>query len=166
MFHEWDGCTANSKIISNEPLGEIHIGETLNAGNLIYGDASVVYTHYADLTAYNTLAIIGTPGMQLRVLLNRLEVGNGGGDANGGALTELNPVIETDGRAIIYLSSYEFVHLNAIKTGWESPDGVIEKLLIVKGNEEIPSSIQAVTIIANDQRMTYGDDVPMLTYKT
>ena len=161
MFHEWDGCTATSKVVNRDCGGEIHVGETLNAGNLVYGGSSVFYTQYADLTEYNTLVIIGTPGMEFRVLLNRLEVGNGGGDDNGGSWTELNPVIGKDGKAVIDLSDYDYVHLNAIKTGWGSPEGVVESLSIVRGKTEQP-----VTIIANDLTMTYGDEVPKLTYTT
>ena len=133
MFHEWDGCTATSKVVNEDCGGEIHIGETLSAGNLVYGGSSVLYTQYADLTEYDQLVIEGSSGMELRVLINRLEVGNGGGDDYGGALTELNPVIGTDGLAKVDLSAYEFFHLNAIKTGWGSPAGTISSIKIVKG---------------------------------
>ena len=159
MFHEWDGCTATSNVVNENCGGEIHVGEVLNAGNLVYGGTSVFYTQYADLTGYDVLAIVGTPGMEFRVLLNRLEVGNGGGDDHGGSWTELNPVIGDDGKAIVNLPDFEFVHLNAIKTGWGSPEGVIKDLYLVKGKIEQP-----VTITANDLTMVYGDDVPMLTY--
>ena len=161
IFYEWDGCTATSKIVNNDYQGEIHVGEKLAAAELIYGDMAVYYTHYADVTKYNQLLIEGTPGMELRVLLNRLEVGNGGGDENGGSWTELNPVIGDDGKAIVDLSDYEFVHLNAIKTGWESPEGIIEGLYLVKGKIEQP-----VTITANNLTMVYGDDIPTLTYSS
>ena len=143
MFHEWDGCTATSKVVNEDCGGEIHVGETLGAGYLVYGGSAVFYTQYADLTDYDVLAIFGTPGMEFRVLLNRLEVGNGGGDDHGGSWTELNPTIGEDGKAIVDLSNYDFVHLNAIKTGWGSPEGIVEKLLIVKGKDN-PVSINNV----------------------
>lgn len=161
MFHEWDGCTATSKIVNYDYQGEIHVGESLGAGSMVYGDGSVFYTRYADVTMYDQLLIEGTPGMELRVLLNRLEIGNGGGDDHGGSWTELNPVIGTDGKAIVDLPELEFVHLNAIKTGWESPEGVIDGLYLVKGKIEQP-----VTITANDLTMVYGDDLPMITYSS
>ena len=161
MFHEWDGCTATSKIVNYDYQGEIHVGESLGAGSMVYGDGSVFYTRYADVTMYDQLLIEGTPGIELRVLLNRLEVGNGGGDDHGGGWTELNPVIGDDGKAIVDLSDYEFVHLNAIKTGWGSPEGVIEGLYLVKGKIEKP-----VTITADNLTMVYGDDVPTLTYSS
>ena len=143
MFHEWDGCTATSKVVNEDCGGEIHVGETLGAGYLVYGGSAVFYTQYADLTDYDVLAIFGTPGMEFRVLLNRLEIGNGGGDDHGGSWTELNPTIGEDGKAIVDLSNYDFVHLNAIKTGWGSPEGIVEKLLIVKGKDN-PVSINNV----------------------
>ena len=161
IFHEWDGCTATSKIVNYDYQGEIHVGEKLPAAELIYGDMGVYYTRYADVTKYNQLLIEGTPGMELRVLLNRLEVGNGSDDDHGGSFTELNPVIGDDGKAIVDLPDFEFVHLNAIKTGWGSPEGVIESLYLVKGKIEKP-----VTITANDLTMVYGDEVPTLTYSS
>ena len=144
MFHEWDGCTATSKVTQEDCGGALNLGTNLPSGSLIYGDASVHYTHYADLTGYNTLLITGTPGMQLRMLMNRLEVGNGGGDANGGAYTELNPTIGTDGKATVDLSGYEFVHLNSIKTGWSSPEGIIESLKVSTEKMEQPDAIEDV----------------------
>ena len=135
-FHEWDGCTATSKIVNEDCGGEIHVGESLGAGSLVYGEVSVFYTLYADVTKYDQLLIEGTPGMELRVLLNRLEVGNGGGDDHGGSWTELNPVIGDDGKAIVDLPDFEFVHLNAIKTGWGSPEGEIKGLYLVRKGEQ------------------------------
>ena len=160
MYHVWDGCTATSKVIDEDGGGAYNVGKTLSSG-VVYGDGSVYYTRYANLTGYNTLLITGTPGMELRVLMNRLEVGNGGGDDNGGAWTELNPVIGTDGTAVVDLSGYEFVHLNAIKTGWGSPEGIIESLKVSKEIFEQP-----VTVTANNLTMVYGDNVPALTYKS
>ena len=144
MFHEWDGCTATSKVTQEDCGGGLNLGTNLPSGSLVYGDASVRYTHYADLTGYNTLLITGTPGMQFRVLINRLEVGNGGGDANGGAYTELNPTIGTDGTVAVDLSGYEFVHLNSIKTGWNSPEGIIESLKVSTEKMEQPDAIEDV----------------------
>ena len=60
-------------------------------------------------------------------------VGNGGGDANGGALTEENPVLNEKGVAFVDLTKFKAAHLNSIKTGWGSPAGFIDKLLLVKG---------------------------------
>ena len=133
IFHVWDGCTAWPKINNADGRGACELDKELEAGNLVYGDGNVYYKNYANLTGYDRLVIYGTPGVQLRVLLNRLEVGNGGGDQNGGGLTELTPVIGVDGKAEVDLTIYEFVHLNAIKLGWGSPSGQITRLQLLKG---------------------------------
>ncbi len=135
-YHIWDGCTAWPTVTNTQGNGAYDLNKELQAGNLVYGDGNVYYTHYANLTGYDRLVISGTSGVTLRVLLNRLEVGNGGGDQNGGALTELNPVIGTDGRAVVSLKDYEFVHLNAIKLGWGSTPGTITRLQLLKGSQK------------------------------
>lgn len=160
-YHEWDGCTATSQVIEDK-CGEIHLNETLEPGNTVYGDPSVLYTHYADLSGYNILAIEGTSGMQLRVLLNRLEVGNGGGDDHGGALIELNSVIGEDGVALVDFSTYDFAHLNAIKVGWGSTGGVIRSMKLVKG--KFPAITPKITV--DNITREYGDENPELTYQT
>ena len=135
-YHIWNGCTAWPTVTNAQGGGAYDLNKELQAGNIVYGDPSVYYTHYANLTGYDQLVIYGTPDVTLRVLLNRLEVGNGGGDQNGGALTELNPVIGTDGKAVVSLAGYEFVHLNAIKLGWGSNPGTITRLQLLKGNQQ------------------------------
>ena len=135
-YHIWNGCTAWPTVTNAQGGGAYDLGKNLEKGSLVYGDVNVYYTHYANLTGYDQLVIYGTPGVTLRVLLNRLEVGNGGGDQNGGALTELNPVIGADGKAVVSLKDYEFVHLNAIKLGWGSTSGTITRLQLLKGSRK------------------------------
>ena len=124
MFHEWNGVGAGSTIKTETVGTENNIGTAISENNIVYGFSSVNYLHYADLSAYAKMVIHGTPGMQLRVLLNRV--------AHEGALTEINPIISQYGTAEVYLSSYEYAHLNAIKTGWSSPAGTITKITLEK----------------------------------
>lgn len=124
MFHEWNGVGAGSTIKTETVGTENNIGTAISENNIVYGFSSVNYLHYADLSAYTKMVIHGTPGMQLRVLLNRV--------AHEGALTEINPIISQYGTAEVYLSSYEYAHLNAIKTGWSSPGGTITKITLEK----------------------------------
>ena len=137
-YHIWNGCTAWSQVANAQGGGTYDLNKELPKGGLVYGDPNVYYTRYANLTGCDQLVIYGTPGVTLRVLLNRLEEGNGGGDQNGGALTELNRVIGTDGRAVVALAGYEFVHLNAIKLGWGSRPGTITRLQLLKGGSLMP----------------------------
>lgn len=137
MFKEWVGIDEFDEP-TETTIGcayEVGTGEK-GAGTTMYGNPSVVWKTYADLSAYDHLLIVGTPGLQLRVLFNRLEVGNGGGDGNGGALTELNPTIGEDGLVDVDLKAENLngaARLNAIKLGWGSPAGQFTKLQVVKG---------------------------------
>lgn len=137
MFQEWTGIDEDAEP-TEATIGcayEVGTGEK-GAGTTMFGNPSVVWKTYADLSAYDHLLIVGTPGLQLRVLFNRLEVGNGGGDGNGGALTELNPTIGEDGLVDVDLKAENLngaARLNAIKLGWGSPAGQFTKLQVVKG---------------------------------
>ena len=124
MFHEWNGVGAGSTIKTETVVLDNNIGTAVGNNAMIYGWSTVDYLHYADLSAYTKMVIHGTPGMQLRVLLNRV--------AHEGALTEINPVISQYGTAEVHLSSYEYAHLNAIKTGGSSPAGTITKITLEK----------------------------------
>ena len=126
MFKAWDGTGADAKV-TGTASGEIHIGEDLGAGAMVYGVSTVYYLNYADLSAYSKMVIEGTPGVQLRVMLNRLV---NEGTVSNGTLTEVNPIIGEDGKAEVDFSVYEFVHLNAIKIGWGSPAGTVTKIYL------------------------------------
>ena len=136
QFYQW---TYNASAPQNSTQGssanaESHFNTSLGNNGLVIGWGNVQYNVFADLTGTTKMVIEGTPGMQLRVLLNRLEVGNGGGDSNGGAITERNPVIGDDGKAELDLTEFSYVHLNAIKTGWNS-SGTISSITLVKPND-------------------------------
>lgn len=128
VFKAWNGTGADAQA-TGAATGEIHIGEERGAGAMVYGTSEVYHLRYADLTGYEKMVIEGTPGVQLRVLMNRLV--NEGQVADGN-LTEVNVTIDADGKAEVSFSGMEFVHLNAIKTGWSSPAGTITKISLVK----------------------------------
>ena len=129
VFKAWNGTGADAQA-TGAAEGEIRIGGSLGAGALVYGTSTVDPLAYADLSAYSKMVIEGTPGVQLRVLMNRAL----GGEAPNfnGALTEVNVTIDADGKAEVSFAGMEFVHLNAIKTGWGSPAGTITKISLVK----------------------------------
>lgn len=160
MFHVWNGCSATSTVLPDDAFGEIHLGEVIGGWSLIYGNVDVWYNRYADITGYDKLVINGTPGMTLRILINRMEIGNGESDEHGGSFTLLTPVIEENGTAVLDLTSYPYVHLNAIKTKEDSPQGRVKSLMLVKG------AWNPVTLIADAKSMVEGGVVPTLTYQT
>ena len=126
MFKAWDGWGANANEVA-DPAAiddgaatfncESNFYKQIGAGQMVYGNTNVYYLWYADLTGTQQLIINATPGMQFRVLINRPDPVEGG-DAHGGQTVELNPTANDAGEAVVDLSAYEYVHLNAIKTGW------------------------------------------------
>jgi len=83
-----------------------------------YGDGSVNYLNWADLTGYSKLAILVTDGTP-RIMMNRLTPVEGG-DVNGGDYVQItdapvNGIVEVD------LTQYDYAHLNAIKgANWQN----------------------------------------------
>ncbi len=129
MFYSWDGVGANVNSTGNGSV-ESHIGENIGSGQVVIGAANVYYLTYANLTGYDKIVFQGTSGLELRVLLNRLEVGNGGGDGNGGAITERRCTIGADGMAEVDVSDLLFVHLNSIKVA--SGTGTVSAVTMVR----------------------------------
>ena len=124
-FYTWNTNDANSTA-TNSINSNFNIGE-VGAGSLLFGDQNVHYLNYSKLNGYTKLTIYGTDGIQVRALFNRQE---------DESFTEKSGTIE-NGKFEINLSevSSEFVYLNAIKTGWGSPEGSISKIALTgKGN--------------------------------
>lgn len=107
MFFEWNGYGANASKTSDTPTHvDVNFGDNapqLNAGGTVYGDDyHVNYLKYANLTGYRKIYFKGTPDMQLRVLMNRVEPipeGQEGRDPDGGTYLEKNVTIGSDGKA-------------------------------------------------------------------
>ena len=118
MFHTGDG---NCALVLNT---------SIDNGGMLYGNSSVLWNQYAKIVNGKNLIMLGTPkGITFGARTDRLEVGNGGGDANGGSLTTINLAIDEDGKAIADISSNASIRINAIKNGWGGP-AVISDLLV------------------------------------
>lgn len=135
MFFEWDGVGADAKQKS-AATSEKCIGQKIGQGTLVYGNGNVSCKHYADLSDNMRLIIEGTPGMKLRVLLNRPEKLDGdnipGNDNNGGPVDERKVELDENGQAVVDLYDDVYAHLNAIKTDWGSPVGMITQIYLQK----------------------------------
>ena len=127
MFKTWNGDGADAAVTGNANV-DFNVGNNAEIGTnggMVAGTSGVLYLTYADLTGYKKMIIEGTPGMQLRVLLNRQESDNG-------PYVEKNATINESGKAEVDLSDLPFVHLNAIKNGWSSPVGKISSVTLSK----------------------------------
>ena len=150
MFKAWDSPLPGANVVadpencpnsdgSSSPFGcDYKLYETLGTGTCVFGNTNVYYLWYADITGTKTLTFEGTPGIQLRVLINRPEMPADGTDPHGGTTTEINVTLGDDGIGVVDLSGYEYVHLNCIKTGWGSPSGTLRKM-------ELEGTVKPVT---------------------
>jgi len=113
-----------------------NVGKTINASNLVYGDAGVWPLNYADLTGYKSIRIKATPEAKLRFLFNR--EGTNDGESSKGNFVEKIVTIESDGYGFLDLSEYSYVHLNAIKTANDSKEGAyIEEIMLSRKNNSV-----------------------------
>ncbi|MDO4425033.1 MAG: hypothetical protein Q4D17_04635, partial [Planctomycetia bacterium] len=112
-----------------------NVGKTINASNLVYGDAGVWPLNYADLTGYKSIRIKATPEAKLRFLFNR--EGTNDGESSKGSFVEKIVTIESDGYGFLDLSEYSYVHLNAIKTANDSKVAYIEEIALSRKNNSV-----------------------------
>ena len=122
-FHEWTSVTEEATQTGTAVSAELNLNTTLAAGNLVCGFSTVPSLCYADITGYNKIVFTGTPGVELRLLLNRV--------SDSGAMTEILTEIDENHTAQVSLTGLSFAHLNAIKTSWDSPTGQISSIHLV-----------------------------------
>ena len=118
---------------SNNPFAcESNLYQVVGGYGTIFGSSNVYCLWYADLTGTQKMIVTGTPGMDIRLMLNRVPFVEGGtGDADGGAYVEVIKKIEDNGTIEFDLSSYEYVHLNAIKVPGNGTGGVVKNIELI-----------------------------------
>ena len=132
QFRKWSQSAPGATDVGEESTFNSIVGSgtTAKAGDLVYGSGGVIPECYANLSGYQTMLIKATPGADLRILMNRN--GFNGTDEEKGRYIELNHIVGSDGYAIVDLSRYSHVHLNAIKMQWGSPSATIESITLNK----------------------------------
>ncbi len=147
MFYTWDGYGADASKLSPATV-DFNIGNDVEvgAGGMVCGTSSVDYLTYADLTGSSKMIIEGTPGMELRVLMNRQE-------SNNGPLVEKNPKIGDDSTVELDLTDLEYIHINAIKTGWGSAAGKIASIKFVKPSDALAIPKEALKNIIETAKL-------------
>ena len=138
MFYNWNGYGADATSTSQ---ANVEFNTSVGAGAVVCGTSTVDYLIYADLTGYSKMVFEGTTGTPLRVLLNRQE-------SNNGPLEERNPTIGDDKTAELDLTEFEYVHLNAIKTGWGG-GGTVVGIYLYKGTATGINNVNAAAQSAN-----------------
>lgn len=117
MFKHWD----NSYV----PTTSSNAGCAYTVGSSTgqpYGDGSVVYLNFADISEYSKLILTVTDGTP-RIMMNReepLPEGTEGRDGNGGSYVQITDA-PVDGVVEVDLTQYDYAHLNAIKgANWQN----------------------------------------------
>lgn len=125
MFRDW---THWDNLIDNGAMDGCAnaIGEKLKAGDLLYGNGSVLGNTFADLTGYKALRIYASEGDQFRILMNR--TADGGGNA---PVTEVIITADESGVATFDITAYEYVHINAIKLPYNGRNVTVKAIALV-----------------------------------
>lgn len=111
MFHVWSDATASATVTDGTITFSDGLNKELSKGGTIYGNPSVNYLQYADLTGYDKIILKGTAGQTVRSLFNRAS-------ASGKDYKEIISVFDENGEATIDLKNEitdGFVHLNVMK---------------------------------------------------
>ena len=126
MYKGWDDVDDYAKVVNENPAWDgKDLPAEVGAGNTVYGHSTVNCYGYADITGATTMRINGTPGVTVRVLMNREYQEDGQGP-----LTEKQVTIGEEGYVDVDLSDLDYVHVNAIKTGWGSSEGTLESIIL------------------------------------
>ncbi|MDE5870960.1 MAG: hypothetical protein K2H22_03295 [Muribaculaceae bacterium] len=148
MWHQWTGFGADATIIEGAETGlEYNIGKELGEGNMVIGQPMCNGDVYADLTAYEGIEGVATPGVTIRFFFNR--------DGLQGPGIDTSVDVDTEGKFTFMFSELgdvEFVHLNFIKIleqwrGGKWPAG-LEKCVVESMNlipKETPVKADAIT---------------------
>ena len=138
MFKAWSSNEPGATVVaepdpepkSNNPFGcEYNLFKQVDAYGTIFGSPNVYCMWYADITGTKEMTVTGTPGMKIRVMMNRVPYVEGGsGDADGGDYVELVQTIGDEGTTVFDLTSYEYIHLNAIKVPGGGPGGIVKAI--------------------------------------
>ena len=165
MFFNWNGVGAYATHVNeDQPAIDFHVGSEVGNGGTIVGRGDVLYSIYADLTGSAKLVFEGTPGMQIRVLLNRQEPiaqGENGYDPNGGNYVERFCTLDGYGKAELDVSDLPYVHLNSIKN-WSGSNGTVTAITFERTNytESSLASSQFYTWNGVDAAATHASDTP------
>ena len=124
MYKEWDGVGADASPVNENAYLEYNVGKELGSGATIYGNGSVPAQSYADLTNYAKIIFKGTEGIKVRLLVNRQSSAND--------YEEIVLPIESNGKAELDLTSYEYFHLNVIKRPYGEPNGTVSRIMLVE----------------------------------
>lgn len=139
MFKKWTAADATAEE-SGTPNFESNLGAGINAGATLYGDGSVFWHNFADLSDYGMIYFVGNPGVQVRCLFNRAEDPD-----NKGALVEKVITVNEEGVAEFDLTTLTegYAHLNSVKIPWNGSTGNIITDILLTELTTVPVTVGA-----------------------
>lgn len=105
MYKKWDSATKPTE--GTDASGSCAYVLNASTGQP-YGDGSVKWYHYADISDFGSLTILAPAGTP-RIMMNREE-----GSPDGGDYVEIKDA-PVDGKVTVDLTAYDYAHMNAIK---------------------------------------------------
>ena len=155
-FYQWDKTTAGAASQASTTVA-FDVGNNTDIGSAgtVVGTGEVWYHTYADMTGCKKLVIEGTPGMYLRVSLNRqvpIDPSEQGYDSHGGSLVQRYCLLDDNGRGEVDVSDLPYVHINAIKN-WGGSAGKVNSVSVLRPKLETVS-------LADSQFLNYSNNPP------
>ena len=153
MFYSWDGFGADAK-----PIDHVGCAFDLNVSTgLPYGNGSVYYLNYADLSGCEKLVITVSEGAP-RCCFNR-EIGAAGKESEGTVVVETprdakyqtveDNVYTIDIAQIV--ADYGYAHLNCIKgANWQNVT-VTSMVLVAESEDKFPTAISNIAVKSNTE---------------
>lgn len=130
-YKKWSSDGADAVVVGNAyPVNEC--GKAMAAGSTIFGDGSVNWFNYVNLTGFTALKVKATAGAQVRICMNRLADSNNEGTLN----VDVTKTVDSEGYATFDLTGYAFSHLHAIKLPYNGQTHTVYSIEAINPNAE------------------------------
>lgn len=130
-YKKWSSDGADAVVVGNAyPVNEC--GKAMAAGSTIFGDGSVNWFNYVNLTGFTALKVKATAGAQVRICMNRLADPENKGTLN----VDVTKTVDSEGYATFDLTGYAFSHLHAIKFPYNGQTHTVYSIEAINPNAE------------------------------
>jgi O-glycosyl hydrolase len=147
-FGVWDGIGANATRTGDDDDMEYNIDEVISGYGTIYGNGSVLASHYVDLSSYSRLRVYGDNGLSVRALFNRSTDTSSDYVEKSGTLT--NGVFEVN---LAEVGSY--AHMNALKVNGGT--GSAWRVMVVDDSDPMDYRLSGKLYVADNLSAALSD---------
>ena len=147
-FGVWDGIGANATRTGDDDDMEYNIDEVISGYGTIYGNGSVLASHYVDLSAYSRLRVYGDNGLSVRALFNRSTDTSSDYVEKSGTIT--NGVFEVN---LSEVGAY--AHMNALKVNGGT--GSAWRVIVVDDSDPMDYRLSGKLYVADNLSAALSD---------